>query len=282
MDIVSSPSESGSVVNGGGRQTLDVDIVINDRLTDEDNNDDSDSESFFSLPDRQNNVPMIYSDDEKALSDPGVSDVERPNPWVRPEHLVRNRPRLSVKPQKSRHYKCAVFYGGEDFESIEPKCLGHCDWECEHCGALFWPSQLSINNKSTAHCCKNGTRFLDRIAEFVPPKGNILKLYDGRDRRSKHFIDHILAYNRIFSTVYPSGRFEYVGKGKNSAHCLQVNGEVKFMSNPFECVLERRDRAGNLIRFPGSVNQGHIFLMDRVGNLKHTENKIKICISEIN
>ncbi|KAI5711550.1 hypothetical protein M8J75_001284 [Diaphorina citri] len=185
-------------------------------------------------------------------------------PWE-----VRKRPslRLDQHPTTlSRYHSKGIMEGNIQFGKIKEHSLGKADYECKHCGAVFWPSQLSIESKQTARCCDYGKVTLDPInGKFKTTQGaegkEILALLDGTHKKSKHFHQYILAYNRIFSTVFSTGKFQFLGSNRLTSHVYSMKGEIKFRTEAYEKNIIRRTADGKFVKIPNTINHGHLYFL---------------------
>jgi hypothetical protein len=67
--------------------------------------------------------------------------------------------------------------------------------ECQHCGALLWPSEYDKRQKSSSLCCMHGKVDLHRIFPEPAPQPLLKFFRDASDSTAQHFRQHARAYN---------------------------------------------------------------------------------------
>ena len=106
--------------------------------------------------------------------------------------------------------------------------LKNMDVECLKCGALHWAcerlSKSSIASPKFGTCCLDGKVKLPALQN--PPR-DLLKLYNGTNHHSKHFLTHITSYNNAFAMVSLSHNAVHLPGGPQS---FIITGELKHMS----------------------------------------------------
>ncbi len=95
-----------------------------------------------------------------------------------------------------RHKQRDLPVACQPLTNVPQHTLPHRTHECQHCGALLWPSEYDKRQKSSSLCCMHGKVDLPHIFPEPAPQPLLKFFRDASDSTAQHFFrQHARAYN---------------------------------------------------------------------------------------
>lgn len=152
------------------------------------------------------------------------------------ESRINRMKRRSLNIQKKTAYLSIptdnIYFSPEHIQYLkesyhERSYHGAANHECQYCGAIFWHNERIKSNHGTitySLCCKEGKI---RIPPFKKPPEFLANLlnYNG-DSRSKHFIQKIRQYNRLFAFTSMGANIDKSINQRDGPYVFCINGQI--------------------------------------------------------